>query len=409
MFRKIKNLGHIFEAILASLVFGFPARKLIIIGVTGTDGKTTTASLINHVLNSNGLSSGMITTVGAQIGGKNFETGYHTTTPSAFFLQKYLNKAADSKDKYLVIETTSHALDQNRIFGIKFKVGVLTNVTHEHLDYHKNYDNYLATKVKLLKNSEVAVLNMDDASYFKAQELLSGKTTISYSVASVSANFNGTLLKNKELLSSVNCSNYLAAFSVCKVLGLKEEEILSAFNTFVLPVGRQEEVYNKNFKVIIDFAHTPNSFEAILSKVRFGTSGRIIHVFGAAGKRDNTKRSVMGKISSKYSDIIVLTAEDPRGESVEQINKDIEKGISRDFTQIEENMISKNQSKVKLFLEVSDRYEAIKFAILNAKKGDTVLVTGKGHERSMNLGRGEIPWSEHKAVKDALKKRAKRN
>ncbi len=409
MFRKIKNFSHIFEAILASLLFGFPARKLIIIGVTGTDGKTTTASLINHVLKSNGLSSGMITTVGAQIGGKSFETGYHTTTPSAFFLQKYLKKAVDSGDKYLVIETTSHALDQNRIFGIKFKVGVLTNVTHEHLDYHKSYDNYLATKVKLLKNSEVAVLNMDDASYFKAQELLTGKTTISYSVASVSANFNGALLKNKELLSSVNCSNYLAAFSVCKVLGFKEEEILSAFNTFVLPVGRQEEVYSKNFKVIIDFAHTPNSFEAILSKVRLGTSGRLIHIFGAAGKRDITKRSVMGKISSKYSDIIVLTAEDPRGESVEQINKDIEEGISRDFTQIEENMISKNQSKVKLFLEVSDRYEAIKFAVLNAKKGDTVLITGKGHERSMNLGRGEIPWSEHKAVKDALKKRVKRN
>lgn len=405
MLRKLKNIAHLFEAVLANLFYGFPARKLTVIGVTGTDGKTTTASLIHHILSSNGHKTSMITTVGAKIIDTDYDTGFHTTTPSAFSLQKYIKKAVNAKSEYLILETTSHALDQNRTFGIPFSIGVLTNVTHEHLDYHKTYENYLKTKIKLLKKSKIGILNMDDGSYSKAQQLLLGKKTISYSKESISANFNESLFEqSKDLLDDVNASNYLAAFSVCKALGVGTKEILSSFATFKLPVGRQEVVYDKNFKVIIDFAHTPGAFEKILFDVKKSTKGRLVHVFGAAGKRDSTKRKLMGKISSQYSDLIILTAEDPRGESVIKINGEIEKGINKKFIRINSGVIPTKQSHLNLLFDIPDRKEAIEFAILSAKKGDTVLITGKGHEKSMNLGKGEIPWSDHEAVKNALKK-----
>lgn len=380
MIRKLKNLAHLIQAELARTVQGDPAKNIFTIGVTGTDGKTTTASLIFHILMTAGKKAAMITTVGAQIGNAVFDTGFHTTTPSSFTLQKYIKKALGADCEFLVLEVTSHALDQNRVYGMDFKIGVITNVSHEHLDYHGSYENYLKAKSKLLMRAEIPILNEDDESFRPLRSILSGRNILTYS----QNNKNGFKLPK---LTGFNISNFLAAIVVAKTIGIDKKTIERAIATFKMPEGRQEVVYDKQFRVIVDFAHTPNSFGNVLPEVKKNTRGKLIHVFGAAGQRDKSKRPFMGKISSEYSDVIILTAEDPRSEKIKDINAQIKLGI-RNF-------------KGEL-LELNDRQEAINFAVRSAQKGDVVIVTGKGHEKSMNLGRGEEPWSDHEAVKQAL-------
>jgi UDP-N-acetylmuramoyl-L-alanyl-D-glutamate--2,6-diaminopimelate ligase len=190
------------------------------------------------------------------------------------------------------------------------------------------------------------------------------------------------------LFGDFNKYNVLAAVSACKALGINDDEIRKAIKSFVPPRGREDTVYDKDFKVMIDFAHTPNAFKQILRTVRGSVRGRIIHVFGSAGLRDVTKRPIMGKNSSQYADVIILTSEDPRTESVEQINAQIKSGIINKRTKV---------------FQISDRKEAIKKAIKMAKKGDFVVITGKSHEKSMNYGHGEAAWDEYEVVKDALK------
>ena len=380
MIRKLKNIAHAWQSNLASFFYGHPAKKIFTIGVTGTDGKTTTTSLIFHILKTAGFKSSMITTVAAQIGEETYDTGLHTTTPSAFTLQKYIRKAVDAKSDYLVLEVTSHALDQNRVHGINFKIGVITNVSHEHLDYHGSYENYLKTKSKLLRRAQIPVLNEDDESFRTLKSILSGRNILTYSQNDKS----GFMLPK---LTRFNISNFLAAIAVAKVIGIDKKAIGKAIATFKMPEGRQEVVYDKLFRVIIDFAHTPNAFGNVLPEVKKTTRGRLIHVFGCAGERDASKRPLMGEIAAKNDDIIILTVEDLRSEKVEDINAQIKIGI-KDF-------------KGEL-TEITDRQEAINFAVRKAQKGDTIIITGKGHEKSINLGSGEIPWSDHEAVKSAL-------
>ncbi len=391
MVRKFKNFAHGILAQIAVSLYGNPSRKILTIGVTGTDGKTTTASLIFHILKTAGFNPAMITTVGAEIAGQEYETGLHTTTPSAFFIQKYIKRAIDAGANYLVLETTSHALDQNRVLGIDFKIGVLTNISHEHLDYHGTYDEYVKAKSKLFKKSEIAILNLDDESYSHIKHSC-GRAKISTYSLKKKADFTpkglGIKLPGQ---FEFNFENFLAAASVAKVLGVETDKIQLALNSFKFPQGRQEMIYDKDFRVIIDFAHTPNSFQRILPVLKKAASGRLIHVFGAAGLRDASKRPLMGKIASENDDIIILTSEDPRSEGVEKINEQIKLGI-------------KDKAGDSLF-EIGDRQKAIDLAISQAKKGDIVVVTGKGHERSMNMGHGEIPWSDQAAVEEALKRK----
>ncbi len=378
MFQKIKNIYHLCNAFLANVWYFFPSKKLTVIGVTGTDGKTTTTSLIYHILKTAGKDVSMISTVGAVINGKKYDVGFHVTTPSPWHIQKFLKKATG----YLVLEVTSHSLDQYRVWGIDFRVGVLTNVTNEHLDYHKTYENYVKTKIKLLERSKVAVVNKDDKSYDFIQ--LKVKTYGMDKNADI--NPQNFPFKTK-LFGEFNKYNMLAAVAVCQTLGISDNFIRKGIETFRLPVGRAEIVHENNFTVMIDFAHTPNAFAKLLTEVKKQTKGRLIHVFGAAGLRDETKRPEMGKISSQYADVIVLTEEDPRSESVEKIMDKIQSGIS--------NKVVINK--------IIDRQEAITAAIKMAKKGDFVLLTGKSHEQSMNYGKGEEPWSEHEAVNKALR------
>jgi UDP-N-acetylmuramoyl-L-alanyl-D-glutamate--2,6-diaminopimelate ligase len=420
MLQKLKNIYHLFQAGAANIFYGFPSRKLTVIGVTGTDGKTTTTSIIYQILKSSGKKVAMITSVGAYIGDKVYDIGFHVTTPSPFGLQKYIKKAADAGMEYLVLETTSHALDQNRVWGIPYKIGVLTNITHEHLDYHKTYEEYARTKFKLINNCETGIVNMDDESFILLKRVLplaDKKILITYSLDNQSADYTPKKFQfTTKLLGDFNKYNCLAAIAACKSLGLKDDQIRKALLSFKAPPGRQEMVYDKEFKVMIDFAHTPNAFAKILPEVKKITKGKLIHVFGAAGKRDFTKRPEMGAEAAKFDDVIILTAEDPRDETIQEINREIIRGVGEKFYPVKsqgdikdqilniKNIFQKANLK-KVLIEVPDRKEAIELAISIAKKGDTLILTGKSHEKSMNLGNGEEPWDEFEVTKEMLNSR----
>jgi UDP-N-acetylmuramoyl-L-alanyl-D-glutamate--2,6-diaminopimelate ligase len=394
MWQKIKNIYHLLIAVIANIIYRFPGRKLTVIGVTGTDGKTTTVSMIYHILNESNEKVSMITSIGAKIKEKKYDTGYHVTTPGSFYLQKVLRKAVSTNNKYFVLEVTSHAIDQHRIWGIPFKIGVVTNITSEHLDYHKTYDNYLKTKEKLVRMADIAVVNQDDSSYNRLREDIINKSTenwISYGL-SEEADINPKTFQIREnhLIGEFNEYNILAAISVCKTLGISDDKIKAALKTFELPVGRLDFVYDKDFKVVIDFAHTANAFQRVLSSIRPYVNGRIIHVFGSAGERDKLKRPLLGEISSNFSDIIILTSEDPRSENATDIIEEIKLGIKNDKTEV---------------FKIVDRKEAIAAAIQMANKNDLVIITGKAQEKSMNYGKGEELWDEYQAVREALEKK----
>lgn len=395
MWQRLKNVYHLFVAIFINILFLFPGRWIKVVGVTGTDGKTTTVFLIAHILQTAGHKTSFITSIEADIGGRRSDTGFHVTTPSSLSLQKYLWRAIFKKSEFFIIEVTSHSIDQKRIWGIPFLVGVLTNVTEEHLDYHKTYDNYLKTKEKLLKWAKYAVINHDDASYTLLSESKKKKDKnhwVTYGL-SESSDINLDNFKfNSNLLGDFNKYNILAAAATCRILGIKDEDIKKSIETFKEPKGRLDFVYTKEFSVMIDFAHTPSAFENILSSLKPLFKGKIIHVFGSAGNRDTTKRPFMGEISSKYADVVILTSEDPRQEKAGEIMRDIESGIKRSDAMV---------------IKIPDRREAIEAAIQMAGEGDLVLITGKAHEKSMSFGSKETPWDEYKVVDQAIHKKKK--
>lgn len=407
--QKVKNIYHLFIAILANIRYGFPARSMTIIGVTGTDGKTSTASFIYQLLTQTNNKAALLTSVSAIIADKSYDTGFHVTTPSSFALQKFLSKARKAGATYFVLETTSHALDQFRVYGIRYTIGVLTNITHEHLDYHKTYNTYLRTKAKLLLRSNIAIINHDDQSYETVRSYLKKKKykgkVVTYGLTKESRINPKNFAFKTSLLGAFNVYNTLATICVGLQLGIEKKDIQKATARFVAPIGRQEVVYDKEFKVVIDFAHTPHSFEVLLPELKKLTKGNLIHVFGAASKRDNAKRPLMGKISSKYADTIILTAEDPRGEDVVAICKQIAVGMAHGVWDMVKN--DAETLKEQEYTIISDRKEAIIRAIQIAKKGDTVVITGKSHEKSMNIDGVETPWNEYEVVKNAIELRIK--
>lgn len=398
----LKNVYHLFVAVLAAAFFRYPAKNLTVIGVTGTDGKTTTVHLIYEILKNAGKRVAMISSVGAKIGGKDYELPFHVTTPSPWQLQRFLRLAVDRGEGYLVLEVTSHALDQNRVWGIPFRVGVLTNITHEHLDYHKTYKSYMMAKAKLFKSTEWAILNREDESYDYLNEKIKMKNgkRISYGLK------EGDITPSKFLFQTplpgeYNKLNCLAAIAACRALGISDEKIRQAVAKFGGVLGRFEFVETgKDFSVVIDFAHTPNALEQVLSTVRPQVSGRLIHVFGSAGLRDQSKRPMMGGIAAQYDDIIILTEEDYRTEDVNEIIEQIADGIKNEKLKKKKEKL---QFKIKNLYKVVDRQEAINQAMKLAKKGDLVILTGKGHEQSLCRGKKEYPWSEHEVVRQALR------
>jgi len=389
MLRSLKGLYHLFVAIAANIWFGFPSRKLTVIGVTGTDGKTTTATLVYEILKKAGYKASMITSVRATIAGHAYDTGFHVTTPSAWWVQKYLREAVDHKDSHMVLEVTSHALSQYRVFGIRFAVSALTNVTHEHLDWHRTFENYLATKLKLFAQSKIIVINRDEGDVYMASlPYISKKRYITYGIRRDSMVNPKTYPFKTQLPGEFNRYNVLAALSVSEALGIKRQDAAAAILEFEGVVGRMEVVAKKPFLVIVDFAHTPNAVSKALSAARKMTKKRLIHVFGSAGLRDTSKRPLMGTASAAYSDVIILTEEDYRTEDVGAIIDEIASGIPAG----------------KELYRYPNRKDALSQALAIAKPGDTVIVTGKGHEKSLCRRDIEYPWSDQEEIKKILKR-----
>lgn len=391
MLRKLKNLAHWGLAVLANYIYGFPGRKLTVVGVTGTDGKTTTATIIYQILQSAGHKTALITTVGAYINGQMQSTGFHVTTPTAFTIQSFLSQAVKSGHTHAVIETSSHGIDQNRIWGIPYKVAAITNITHEHLDYHKNFEAYTSTKFKFLAEAGVAVVNLDDP-IVKAESKRLNRRIVGYSLHG-SAEINlDTFPFESKLFGSFNQLNCLAAIAVCQELGLTDDQIRTALAGLQAPPGRQEIIWDENFKVMVDFAHTPNSIETILKEARATNPKRLVHLFGAPGRRDQAKRKLMGEASARYADVIVVAPDDPRDESVEYINSQIRSGLPVHF-KLNENLF-----------EFTDRFKALEFALGQAQPGDFIVLTGKGHEPTLALADQELPWNEKEIALEILKK-----
>lgn len=382
--------------ILASEFYGNPSKKLKVIGVTGTDGKTTTSNLIYWILKSARKKVGLISTINAKIGDKEYDTGFHVTNPEPVMLQKFLSDMVKTKCEYAVLEVTSHGLDQRRVAGVQFYAGVLTNITHEHLDYHKTFERYLEAKGKLFKDIKYAVLNGNNKSSAQIYPYVNKKARVLL--------YSPDLL-DKELKNAVtnrfpekyNQENATAAIATTRILGLNKKVILKAISAFPQLAGRMEMIENdKGLQIYVDFAHTPNALENVLTVLNKQVyhsdkqkKGKLICVFGCAGERDAKKRPMMGEISTRIADVSIFTAEDPRSENVRQIVKEMKKGV---------------KNSKALVYEILERGEAISFAINKiAKKNDIVVICGKGHEKSMAYGKTEYPWSDQEAVKKALK------
>jgi len=429
MFSKIKRLVpepvkkvyHALQAAAGALIFWFPSRRVKVIGVTGTDGKTTTVYLIHHILSEVGKKASMISTVEAKIGKETIDTGLHVTTPEPFKVQKLLRKIANSKSEYAVLEATSHGLAQERVAFVRFFAGVVTNITHEHLDYHKTYENYLASKAKILRGVKLRILNADDAPYEILKEKGSGQL-VSYGIKNEAdfmaknINFfekgsefevcfhnrqrNSQKVKVKaNLPGEYNVYNLLAAFAITVSLGVEAERVGEAIASFKGVVGRMQYLdEGQDFNCVVDFAHTPASLEAALKTLRVGAKGKIIAVFGCAGGRDFEKRPMMGKIATELADCAIFTAEDPRSEDINRILEQMAGGA-----------LSVGGIPNRTFWKIADRAEAINTAIGSlAQKGDIVVLFGKGHEKSMNISGVEYPWSDEEAARNALKVRLRK-
>lgn len=394
---------------------GFPARRLGVIGVTGTDGKTTTSNLIHSILTAAGLKAGLLTTVNARIGEQTFDTGLHTTTPDAPDLQRYLRLMVEAGSEWAVLETTSHGLSQWRVAGVDYDIAVVTNITHEHLDEHGDYEGYLRAKARLLELVEAApakpgiprgaVLNADDRSFVRLQTSpvphrltygLEAGDLRAVAIRSSPAGMHFTLRRpgrpdlavTTPLVGLFNVYNCLAAAGVALLLDLPDEAVVAGIAAVRGIPGRMERIdRGQSFTAIVDFAHTPFALEAALRTARTLTHGRVIAVFGSAGRRDVAKRTLMGEVAGRLADLTIVTAEDPRTEPLEAIMA---------------ATIRACQEAGGRVLAEPDRYRAIRLAVDLAEPGDLVIVCGKGHEQSMCFGTTEYPWDDRVALAHAL-------
>lgn len=394
---QIKKPYHFFKTgilrgLRGQLQFQFPARKLKIITITGTDGKTTSSTLLYHVLKSTGKKVGLISTVGAYLSDEEIETGFHVTTPDPYLVQSLMKKMVDQGTEYLVIEVTSHGAYQHRIWGISPLIAGVTNVTHEHLDYHLNYFNYLMAKLSILKKARIVVLNEDDQSFSKLKKalLLANKKVLTYSKQDKIYPQAVSTIKSK-FDQAYNQMNARLVYTITSQLDISNKDFITAIKSFPGVTGRMEEIKNKKgLKVFVDFAHTPNALQSVLFslKKQLPKGKKLIAVYGCAGLRDRAKRPMMGKIGTDLADLVVLTAEDPRTEDVWSI-----------IRQMKENLET-HHDKV---ISIADRKEAIEFALTKlAKRGDIVAILGKGHEKTICYGNVEYPWSDSEVAKEIL-------
>jgi UDP-N-acetylmuramoyl-L-alanyl-D-glutamate--2,6-diaminopimelate ligase len=406
---------------LAAAFFGKPGHNLTVIGVTGTDGKTTTCNLLYQILISAGLKAGLISTVNAIIGEAVLDTGFHVTTPDAPDVQRYLARMVEGGLTHAVLETTSHGWAQYRVDACEFDIGVITNITHEHLDQHGSYENYRAAKARLFEsldktqpkpqgNPRLAVLNKDDGSYEYLSRHISGPQ-ISYGLGGMADIRAESVVYTPQgiqfeavgdglhfpvtspLVGTFNVSNCLAALATAtRGLGVDPTAIADGIASMPGIPGRMERIdLGQPFTAIVDFAHTPNALRVAIETIRNMTDGRVIVVFGSAGLRDKEKRRMMAEVAAQWADVGILTAEDPRTESLEGILDEMADGAIR-----------LGGIEGKSFWRVADRGEAIRLGVRLARPGDALVTCGKGHEQSMCFGVTEYPWDDRVALRAAL-------
>jgi UDP-N-acetylmuramoyl-L-alanyl-D-glutamate--2,6-diaminopimelate ligase len=414
LFQTIEPFGHLVESALFATMYGFPGKKLRVIGVTGTNGKTTTSFMIHRMLTEAGHKTALMTTVANGIGNDIVPQVAHMTTVSAPKLQRQLAEFAKAGVDFVVLETTSHALAQHRIFGVNYEVAVLTNITHEHLDYHRTFERYVEAKRRLFRLANknplgFGVVNADDPSNEKFVASIKHSSTYGIEKGDLQAtalelDANGSQYKIQvgdtpynitcHIPGEFNVYNSLATVAVGRHLGLSREQIEQGIAALKSVEGRMNTIdEGQAFTVVIDFAHTPDSFERLLSDLRKHTKGKLVVLFGSAGRRDETKRWTQGEIAGKYADELVLTEEDDR---------DIDGNLI--LSQIAEGAARSGKIKDKDMFLVLDRTEAINFAMTRVSAADdTVVLLGKGHEKTIERADGEHPWDEATAVTQAIR------
>ena len=431
-YNKLVIPYHVLRADLAAHQYGFPGKRMRVIGVTGTNGKTSTCFLIWKMLNAAGHKTGLMTTVawGVDKLEKQIE---HMTTVDAKTLNYRMKKIADAGAEFLVLEVTSHALAQHRTFGVPIEIAVMTNVTHEHLDYHKTFENYRDAKRRLFKMAKYGVVNEDDKSwsYFakdvkeyityginsgilRAKDVRLGAQGVEYSVDNEGSVGDKHAAENKQMRGNKNSPgdmlriktkipgeftvyNSLAAVAVGLKLGLSKEQISQGILALDSVEGRMNRVdLGQNFEVIVDYAHTPDAFLKVYESVVPGKKGRIISLFGGAGRRDESTRGERGEIAAKNSDIVIITEDDSRDENPAEIAEEFVRGAEQaGFLRGKNLLVELNREK------------AIQMAVDLAKKDDIVLILGKGHEKTILRATGAVPFEDLKVTEKALRKRLK--
>ncbi len=388
---------------MACNFFEKPARKLKLIGITGTNGKTTTANLVYRSLRMQGKNAGLISTIGNFIGDQKLETTH--TTPDAITLNSLLNHMVEEHCEYAVMEVSSHAISQNRIAGLTFHVAVFTNLTHDHLDYHGNFDEYLAAKKKLfdgLERKSIALYNVDDKNgKVMVQNCRAGLKSFGlHTLADVNgkiveSHFNGMQMKIDRtevwtrFTGEFNAYNLLACYATCRILGFEKTKSLEILSDLLPVPGRFEIITSDNGVIaVVDYAHTPDALENVLgtiNKIR-KKNQQIITVVGAGGDRDKTKRPAMGSVAATASDKLILTSDNPRNENPNDIIQDMLEGIQ------------KNQRRK--VVSIQDRKEAIRMASLLAGREDVILIAGKGHETYQEIKGVKYPFDDREVIRE---------
>ncbi len=391
--------SRIAEAVICAEFFGNPSKKFKLIGVTGTNGKTTVTYLVKHILDYCGYKTGLIGTNQNMIGEKVLETG--RTTPDSFELQKLFSEMAESNVDYAVMEVSSHALCLSRVYGCSYEVGAFTNLTQDHLDFHNTMDEYALAKAKLFEQSCKAVINGDDAYGIKMAENCScpmatyGIGNGDFSAEDVNLTQKGvefTLLGKRFFLGipgGFSVYNALCAVGICLSLGLDIDKIRDALSTAKGVKGRAEVVDtgSRNYTVMIDYAHTPDGIENILKTARGFAKGRVVILFGCGGDRDNTKRAIMGETAGRLADFCIVTSDNPRTENPSSIIDMIMVGVLKTGAE---------------HIVIENRYEAIRYALCNARADDVIILAGKGHETYQILNSGTVHFDEREVIQEIL-------
>jgi UDP-N-acetylmuramoyl-L-alanyl-D-glutamate--2,6-diaminopimelate ligase len=406
---------------LACAFYGYPANQLCTIGVTGTDGKTTTCNLISTLLEVAGKQSSLMTTANFKMCGQEWENTTRQSTLEALEIQQFLRRVVDAGVTHAVIEATSHGLELQRTRGCDFDIGVVTNITHEHLDFHETIEKYRRAKARLFEMLDpardkglgiqpIAILNRDDGSYEVLKpyckvpildygiDEAAAVRAVNVRLDAYSTRFRAILPGAEidietQLVGHFNVSNCLAAIATVYSMGVKAPDIAHGLAGVTGVSGRMERIdEGQPFTVIVDYAHTPDSLEKVLNMLRSLTAGKLMVVFGSAGERDIQKRPIMGQIAAQKSDFFVITDEDPREEDRGQILQAIARGAQ-----------SVGKYEGRDFLCIADRTQAIATAFAHARAGDTVLLAGKGHEQNIIVGREKIPWDDRRVAREQLR------